>query len=72
MTPYFHEITFFSANTFFQLNAMKLFDGDSYTCEVATARKPFVRFKLHQSIQIDQLDITIVLGKIILKRIAFK
>lgn len=68
MTPYFHEITSFSANTFFQLNAMdKLLDGDPNSCRTAIGGEPFVRVQLHQSTQIDQLDITLDLGRIIMK-----
>lgn len=68
MTPYFHEITSFLANTFFQLNAMdKLFDGDPNSCKTAIGGEPFVRVQLLQSTQIDQLDITMVLGRRIMK-----
>eukprot|EP00105_Crassostrea_gigas_P017581 XP_011435412.1 PREDICTED: uncharacterized protein LOC105333895 isoform X1 [Crassostrea gigas] len=52
------------SNSLFQLNATnKVVDGDSNTHEMAIGGAPYVRVQLHQSIQIDQLDITIVLEK---------
>lgn len=60
--------SFFLANTFFQLNAMdKLFDGDLNTYEMVEGRNPFVRVQYNYSKEIDQLDITAVLGMLIIK-----
>lgn len=59
---------FFLANTFFQLNAMdKLFDGDLNTYEMIEGQNPFVRVQYNYSTEIDQLDITAVLGMLIKK-----
>lgn len=51
-------------NTFFQLFAMdELFDGDSKTYKMFKGHDPYVRFQFNTSVKIDQLDITLVLGR---------
>lgn len=41
----------------------ELFDGDSNTYKRVKGYNPFVRFQLNTSTKIDQLDITLVLGR---------
>lgn len=45
----------------------KLFDGDLNTYKMAEGRDPFVRVQYNYSTEIDQLDITAVLGMLIKK-----
>lgn len=59
------KIWFFSsANKFFHLIAMdELFDGDSNTYKIVKAKEPYVQVQLHTSTKINQLDVTLNLGK---------
>lgn len=41
----------------------KLFDGDSNTYEMVKAKEPYIQVQLHTSTKIDQLDVTLNLGK---------
>lgn len=41
----------------------ELFDGDSNTYQIFKGHDPFVRFELNTSAKIDQLDITLQLGR---------
>lgn len=41
----------------------KLFDGDSNTYKIVKAKEPYVQVELHTSTKIDQLDVTLNLGK---------
>lgn len=41
----------------------ELFDGDSNTYKIVTAKEPYVQVQLNTFTKIDQLDITLKLGK---------
>lgn len=41
----------------------ELFDGDSKTYKMFKGHDPYVRFQFNTSAKIDQLDITLVLGR---------
>lgn len=41
----------------------KLFDGDSNTYKMVKAKEPYVQVQLNTSTKIDQLDVTLTLGK---------
>lgn len=62
-------IWLFSANTFYQFNAMdNLLDGDLNTYTMSVSDSPFLRVQLNASTEIRRLDITLFLGRYI-KRI---
>lgn len=41
----------------------ELFDGDSKTYKMFKGHDPYVRFQFNTSAKIDQLDITLLLGR---------
>lgn len=41
----------------------ELFDGDSNTYKMVKAKEPYIQVQLHTSTKIDQLDVTLNLGK---------